>query len=41
VSLPVGAFGGCGALHSRFGFALWVVLGTHESDSSRPIWTSA
>lgn len=28
--LPVGAFGRRGALHRRFGFLLWVVLGTHE-----------
>lgn len=40
-SLPVGAFGRHGALHRRLGFMLWVVLGTHAANFSRPIWTSA
>ena len=40
-SLPVGAFGRRGALHRRLGFMLWVVLGTHATKFSQPIWTSA
>jgi hypothetical protein len=40
-TLPVGTFGRHGALHRRLGFMLWIVLGTHEANSSRTIWTSA
>ncbi|MCK1388130.1 hypothetical protein [Bradyrhizobium sp. 21] len=39
-TLPVGTFGCHGALHCRLGFMLGIVLGTHEANSSRPIWTS-
>jgi hypothetical protein len=39
--LPVRTFGRHGALHRRLGFMLWIVLGTHEANSSRTIWTSA
>ncbi|MGY4352091.1 hypothetical protein ACVWXM_008584 [Bradyrhizobium sp. GM7.3] len=40
-TLPVRTFGRHGALHRRLGFMLWIVLGTHEANSSRTIWTSA
>jgi hypothetical protein len=39
--LPVGTFGCHGPLHRRLGFVLRIVLGTHEPDSNRTIWTSA
>jgi hypothetical protein len=39
--LPVWAFGRRGALHRRLGFMLWVVLGTHATNFSRRIWTTA
>lgn len=35
-ALPVGAFRCRGPLHCGLGFMLWVVLGTHEADPSRP-----
>lgn len=39
-SLPVVAVGGRrGPLHRSLGFVLWVVPGTHETDTSRAIWT--
>ncbi len=38
--LPVGTFG-CGRLlHRGLSLMLWIVLGTHEPNFSRPIWTS-
>jgi len=39
-SLPVVAFGGCGPLHCGFSLVLWVVLGTHEANTSRTKSTS-
>jgi len=34
--LPVGTFGLRGPLHCGLGFVLWIVLGAHEADASRP-----